>query len=213
MPYEHLRLEKESPVTDRHRPRGFGAQAPADPRGHGNALLRSFRAVREVAADEDLGGFDDRKLLKIRLREGERQLPDFSLIDGLEVVSQEGYEVVLAFATAAGLNLVEQRLATLARDGQVTRKELLFVIDAFEHWTPEDRTGAALAEQGLPQDGPCTLDVELWPQEMPARRQSTLASFRATLNKPSKISAQTWMTQFFGLLCLSRGPFGQFAGR
>ena len=36
---------------------------------------------------------------------------------------------------------------------------------------------------------------------------------KATLNKPPKISAQTWMTQFFGLLCLSRGPFGQFAGR
>ena len=39
------------------------------------------------------------------------------------------------------------------------------------------------------------------------------ATVKATLNKPSKISAQTWMTQFFGLLCLSRGPFGQFAGR
>lgn len=179
MAYEHLRLEKESPVTDRHRPRGFGAPAPADPRGHGNALLRSFRAVREVAANEDLGGFDDRKLLKIRLREGERQLPDFDLIEGLEVVSQEGHEVVLAFATAAALNLVEERLATLARDGRVTRKELLFVIDAFEHWTPEDRTGAALAEQGLPQDGLCTLDVELWPQEQPARRQSTMESFTA----------------------------------
>lgn len=179
MAYEHLRLEKESPVTDRHRPRGFGARAPADPRGHGNALLRSFRAVREVAANEDLGGFDDRKLLKIRLREGERQLPDFNLIDGLEVVSQEGHEVVLAFATAAALNLVEERLATLARDGRVTRKDLLFVIDAFEHWTPEDRTGAALAEQGLPQDGFCTLDVELWPQEQPARRQSTMESFTA----------------------------------
>ena len=36
---------------------------------------------------------------------------------------------------------------------------------------------------------------------------------KATLNKPSKISAQTWMTQLFGLLYLSRGPFGQFAGR
>lgn len=179
MAYEHLRLEKESPVTDRHRRPGFGPPPPADPRGHGNALLRSFRAAREVAANEDLGGFDDRKLLKIRLREGERQLPDFNLIDGLEVVSQEGHEVVLAFATAAGLNLVEERLATLARDGRVTRKELLFVIDAFEHWTPEDRTGAALAEQGLPDDGPCTLDVELWPQEMPARRQSTLESFLA----------------------------------
>ncbi len=179
MAYEHLRLEKESPVTDRHRPRGFGAAAPADPRGHGNALLRSFRAVREVAANQDLGGFDDRKLLKIRLRQGERQLPDFNLIDGLEVVSQEGHEVVLAFATAAALNLVEERLATLARDGRVTRAALLFVIGAFEHWTPEDRTGAALAEQGLPPVGPCTLDVELWPQDMPARRQTTIASFMA----------------------------------
>src|SRR5690606_25040397 len=44
---------------------------------------------------------------------------------------------------------------------------------------PEDRTGAALAEQGLPQDGLCTLDVELWPQEQPARRQSTMESFAA----------------------------------
>ena len=42
---------------------------------------------------------------------------------------------------------------------------------------------------------------------------ASLSLLRATLNKPSKISAQTWMTQFFGLLCLSRGPFGQFAGR
>lgn len=135
--------------------------------------------MREVAANEDLGGFDDRKLLKIRLREGERQLPPFNLIDGLEIVSQEGHEVVLAFATEAALNLVEERLATLARDGRVRRKELLFVIDAFEHWTPEDRTGTALAEQGLPQDGLCILDVELWPQEQPARRQSTMESFTA----------------------------------
>ncbi len=177
MAYEHLRLEKESPITDRHRRPGFGTPTPADPRAHGNTLLRSFRAAREVAINADLGGFDNRKLLKIRLKNGERQLPDFNLIDGLEVVSQEGHEIILAFATAAGLNLVEQRLATLARDGRVTRKELLFVIDAFEHWTPEDRTGAALAEQGLPLDGPCILDVELWPQEMPIRRQSALESF------------------------------------
>lgn len=177
MVYEHLRLEKESPVTDRHRRRGFGSPPPADPRAHGNLLLRSFRSAREVAENEDLGGFDSRRLLKIRLRDGERQLPDFNLIDGLEVVSQEGHEIVLAFATVAGLDLVEQRLVTLSRDGQVTRKELLFVIDGFEHWTPQDRTGAALAEQGLPDDGLCVLDVELWPQEMPIRRQSALTSF------------------------------------
>lgn len=180
MAYEHLRLDKETPTTARHRPQNKKPPfRPEDPRAFGGALLRGFRAAREVAVNEDLGGFDDRKLLKIRLREGERQLPEFEAIAGLEIVSQEGHEVVLAFATAAALDLVEGRLATLARDGQVTRKELLFVIDAFEHWTPEDRTGAALAEQGLPQDGLCTLDVELWPQEQPARRQSTMESFTA----------------------------------
>lgn len=180
MAYEHLRLEKETPTTDRHRRQNKKpAFQPEDPRAFGSALLRGFRALREVAVNEDLGGFDNRKLLKIRLREGERQLPEFEAIAGLEIVSQEGHEVVLAFATAAALDLVEGRLATLARDGQVTRKELLFVIDAFEHWTPEDRTGAALAEQGLPEDGLCTLDVELWPQEQPARRQSTMESFTA----------------------------------
>lgn len=179
MAYEHLRLEKESPIEDRHRRPGFGRQAPADPRGHGAALLRSFQALREIAAQEAVGGFDDRQLLKIRLQEGEKQLPDFDQIDGLEIVSQEGHEVVLAFASEAGLNRVEERLATLARNGTVTRKELLFVIQAFEQWTPADRTGAALAEQGLPPDGPCTVDVELWPQDMPARRQATVQSFLA----------------------------------
>ena len=50
-------------------------------------------------------------------------------------------------------------------------------------------------------------------QEHRGEYPSLWAAIKATLNKPSKISAQTWMTQFFGLLCLSRGPFGQFAGR
>lgn len=177
MAYEHLRLEKESPITERYRRPGFGPPPPADPRGHGSTLLRSFLAAREVTDNDDLGGFDNRKLLKIRLKEGERRLPEFGLIEGLEVISQEGHEVVLAFATAEGLRLVEERLATLARDGSVTRKELLFVVDAFEHWTPQDRTGAALAEQGMPNEGLCTLDVELWPQDMPRRRQSTMDAF------------------------------------
>lgn len=179
MAYEHLRLEKETPIKDRHRRRGFGSAAPADPRGHGAALLRSLRAMREVVVEQDLGGFDERKLLKIRLREGERQLPDFDSIPGIEVVSQEAYALVLAFATEAGLAEVERRLATLARDGRVTRQELLYVVDAFDHWTPEDRMGAALAEQGLPQQGQCVLDIELWPQEMPARRQAAITSFLA----------------------------------
>ena len=57
-------------------------------------------------------------------------------------------------------------------------------------------------------------DVNLWPLiGVAIIIVGFVLRFKATLNKPSKISAQTWMTQFFGLLCLSRGPFGQFAGR
>jgi hypothetical protein len=60
---------------------------------------------------------------------------------------------------------------------------------------------------------PWTAEVLKWLHPMRSSRYLFSETFKATLNKPSKISAQTWMTQFFGLLCLSRGPFGQFAGR
>lgn len=179
MPYEHLRLEKEAPLADRHPRTGRGTAAPTDPKGHGDALARSFRAVRDLTVDErDVGGFDDRRLLKIRLREGVGMLPAFEVIPGIEVVSQEARAVVLAFATDAGLDEVERRLTALARDGAVTRAELLYAIDGFDQWTPEDRMGAALRQQGF-RDAPVqVLDVELWPQEQPLRRQAALGSFR-----------------------------------
>ncbi|MDP2073400.1 S8 family peptidase [Hydrogenophaga sp.] len=178
MTYEHLRLEKETPLTERHRRRGMGGAAPADPRAHGAALLRSFEEVRHQVDLQDVGGFDECRLLKIRLRAGETQLPDFAQIPGLEVVSQEEHTIVLAFATEAGLSEVEARLATLAREGAVTRKDLLYVIDGFDHWTPQDRQGAALRELGRPGVEHFVLDVELWPQDQPARREALMASFR-----------------------------------
>lgn len=178
MAYEHLRLEKETPLTERHRRRGFGAAAPEDPRGHGAKLLISFGAAMEQL-QLDVGGFDERKLLKIRLREGERQLPEFAQIPGLEIVSQEENTVVLTFASDAGLTEVETRLTTLASTGTVARKELLYVIEGFDHWTSEDRLGAALRELGRPEVEPFVLDVELWPQEQPARREALMTSFRA----------------------------------
>ena len=63
------------------------------------------------------------------------------------------------------------------RDGVVTRKELLFVIEDFDHWTPQDRTGPALRDGGLPAVEPFVLDAELWPQERQDKRQALLRSF------------------------------------
>ena len=177
MSYEHLRLEREAPLTDRHRRRGRGRAAPADIRAHGARLAQKLEEVRQHALIEDVGGFDDRKLLKIRLQQGDKSVPRFDRIPGVEIVSQEDESIVLAFASDEGLANFERRLTALARDGTVTLKELLYAIEDFDRWTPQDRTGAALREQGFPAVEPFVLDVELWPQDRPDRRQAILKSF------------------------------------
>lgn len=177
MSYEHLRLEREAPLTERHPRRGMGAPPPADVRAHGARLAQKLDEVRQHALVENIGGFDDRMLLKIRLQPGEKSVPDFHHILGVEVVSQEDEAIVLAFATDDGLTEFERRLTTLARDGTVTRKDLLYAIEDFDQWTPKDRMGAALREQGFPVHEHFVLDVELWPQDRLDRRHALLESF------------------------------------
>ena len=187
MAYEHLRLERETPINPRHPRRGFGAGfTPENPRAYGADLGQRLRAAKERIADPaqaDIGGFDDRTLLKIRLHAGDKSVPRFDTIPGVEIVSQEDESIVLAFATDEGLNAFESRLVTLAREGTVTRKELLYAIEDFDHWTPEDRTGNALREHGFPAQSPFTLDIELWPQERQDRRQAMVRIFLAWLQE------------------------------
>lgn len=186
MAYEHLRLEREAPINPRH-PRGFGGGfKPTDPRAYGAQLGQRFQAAKTRLTDPaqaDIGGFDNRKLLKIRLRAGEKNVPAFDAIPGVEIVSQEDEALVLAFATDEGMREFEQRLATLARDGTVTRKELLYAIEDFDHWTPEDRTGNALRAHGFPAQAPFILDIELWPQERQDKRQAMVCTFLAWLQE------------------------------
>ncbi len=126
MSYEHLRLEREAPLTEIHKKRYMDGPPPADVRAHGAHLAQRLQQVRRPELAEDVGGFDDRKLLKIRLQPGDKSVPRFDRIPGVEIVSQEYESIVLAFATADGLAEFESRLATLARGDTVTRKELLY---------------------------------------------------------------------------------------
>ena len=59
MAYEHLRLEREAPSTERHPRRHPGIRPPADPRAHGAALAGRLDQARQRAMAEDVGGFDD----------------------------------------------------------------------------------------------------------------------------------------------------------
>lgn len=183
MPYEHLPFSRETTLADRYRRQDKRPRyKPDDPRGFGRKLGASLTEAARTAAEQDVGGFDDRLLLKVTLREGE-QLPDLNAIPGIELVSQEDKTIVLAFADQQGLAEVEQRLATLARDGRTTRAQLLYALEEFDHWTPEDRTGAALGQFGTPDTDTFMLDVELWPQERADRRGAMIDTFKQVLQQ------------------------------
>jgi len=183
MPYEHLSFSREAALTERHRIRDpRPGYTPADPREFGRQLASKLDKGRQRAQSEDIGGFDERLLLKIRLKEGER-FPDLEGIHGIELISQEDTTVVLAFMDETGQAEVEQRLASLARDGTATRAQLLYVLEDFDHWTAEDRTGAALRRHGVPDADSFMLDVELWPQERQDRRTKMVETFKAQLRE------------------------------
>ena len=199
MPYDHLRLGREEPLTARHRvQRNVPRFTPEDSRAFGTILRTKFEESNARNAQADLGGFDNRRLLKITLRAGGKMLPQFDAIPGVEVVSQEAETIVLAFASEEGLQNFEARLATLSQSGDVTRKDILYAIEDFDRWTAADRKGAALREQGIPQRPEFMLDVELWPLDGAEQRRRLLDSFRQwaeqqgmerldTLNQPSLI--------------------------
>jgi hypothetical protein len=176
MAHQHLKLSRDEPVTDRHRPQRIVPKfTPENPREFGSDLRTKLVSAQERVV-ADTGGFDNRRLLKIVLRDGEI-LPQLDAIPGIEIVSQEEKTVVLAFASEAGLQEFESRLTTLAQSGAVTRKEIFYAIEDFDRWTPEDRKGNALRSQGLPDSQTFTLDIELWPLEATNQRVQMLETF------------------------------------
>jgi hypothetical protein len=183
MPYEHLKFGRELPLTDRHKKQDMRPRfRPDDPKAYGTALRLTFDAARQRAAAEDINGYDDRILFKVQLRE-DATVPTLGDIPGVELLSQEDKSVVLAFADRNGLAEFESRLSSLARDGTASRADLLYALQSFDHWTPEDRKGAALKQHGFPSSDIFILDIELWPMERVDRRNAMLTAFLGWLRE------------------------------
>lgn len=177
MSYEHLEFSREIALTDRHRRQDRRPRfRPDNPREYGAALRQGFDDAKQRAEAEDIGGYDDRVLFKVLLRE-DATVPALDDIPGVELISQEDKLVVLAFADRAGLGEFERRLSSLARDGTATRADLLYALQDFDHWTPEDRKGSALRLQGFPDGERFILDIELWPLERADRRDALVSGF------------------------------------
>lgn len=176
--YPHLRIEREEPVNQK-RARGFPrVTSPDDISDHGRRLHDTFVAAKE-AAEQDIGGFDNRCLFKLQM-EG-LSSENIEQIPGVELVSEESGGYALAFADQQALTEFEARLSTLIRGELPKRKEILYALQAFDHWTPEDRTGWALKRDGMPPEGHFMLDVELWPLSRSDERPNLQMAFEKWL--------------------------------
>jgi hypothetical protein len=172
--YAHLRIQREEPINERRPGKPQFGRPPQDVRAHAIRLQERLEAARDTS--DYSPGFDNRLLLKIQL--DSRVSPDLlESVGGTELISQEAGGVVLAFADEQAIEVFEARLATMRAGERVTRQQLLYALQSFDHWTPEDRKGWALRRDGFPQ-GRFYVDVELWPVRRQDDRTALVAHFR-----------------------------------
>lgn len=161
--HPHLELAREEPVTERRR-RGGGAarEKPPNFEQHAERLKQHLQDVLR-ATDDQVGGYDARRLIKIELTD--KVLPEelAKALQGVQIVSQEDGKLVLAFATDNHLDRFEARLTTLAAGRTVTYRNVMYALQELGYWTSEDRKGWALTQAGFPEKETFLLDVELWP--------------------------------------------------
>ena len=140
--HPHLALAREEPVTERRSPRAFSSAAPPDdPRRHATVLRERLQAARAAAATEDVGGYDERHLIKITLAAKVSPEDVAKATGNVHVVSQEDDTLLLAFGSDEQLTAFETKL-----DSLVVRHVIIFghghglqraIIDESQHRTPE----------------------------------------------------------------------------
>jgi hypothetical protein len=162
--FPHLSLNREEPVTEK-RPGGRPLFVPPDdPPAHGRRLQERLESAK-IQTDEDIGGFDDRRLFRFTVNKGFDPDTLRNVSPEIEFVSQEGDKIVVAFVSAAALESFEARLTSLAKGEQVKYKQVLYALQSVDRWSPKDRTGWALGYEGFPDQASFVIDIELWPIE------------------------------------------------
>ena len=180
--FPHLALQREDPITEKRSGRPPIPTTPSDPAVHGRTLHQRLETAK-TEASTDVGGFDDRPLFRFTVEKGFDPDALRNISNNIEVVSQEGDDVVVAFVSTAALESFEARLASLIGGEEVQYKSVLYALQGIDGWSTDDRTGWALRQEGLPADTPFTLDVELWPlEDRPEERSELWQAFEAWLS-------------------------------
>jgi len=184
--FPHLRIQREEKINEK-RPGTFPPpKPPSDPASHGRGLQQRLETAK-AQVTEDQGGFDDRRLFRFTVQKGFNpddleKIADADVRKDIEVISQEGDEIVLAFVSEAALESFEALLTTLVEGGAPTNQQVFFALRGIDGWRPQDRMGWALRTEGFPEQETFNLDIELWPlEDNPPEREALWRAFEEWL--------------------------------
>lgn len=181
--YPHLQIAREEPVNEKRPAGNPRATPPSDIPAHGRRIQQTLEAAK-TEAQEALGGFDERRLLRFKVEKGFYPDDLRKISSEIEFVSQEDETIAVGFATDAALAEFESRLASLIQGEHVVNKQVLFALTEVGSWTPENRTGWALKKHGIPGVESFCLDVELWPlEDKPEGQEKIREAFEAWLEQ------------------------------
>jgi len=183
--YPHLPLQREEPITEKRSGNPPRFKEPADPAEHAKNLELQLKYTIQQT-EKDIGGFDDRKLFRFQVEKGFNPDELRKISKEIEFVSQENDEIVVAFVSQSALQSFEARLASIAKGETVTNKQVYYALHAMSGWTPDDRIGWSLKQEGFPETESFYLDLELWPiEDNPKERQLLLSRFESWLRENS----------------------------
>ncbi|HEC11832.1 MAG TPA: S8 family peptidase [Acidiferrobacteraceae bacterium] len=174
--HPHLRILREEPINERRSKPPPRFKVPDDPSAHAHKL-QGFLQKAQEHADEDIGGFDERRLFRFEVQPGFNPDDIRRLAPGIDLISQEEKTIILAFASEAAVEEFEARLSTLAEGGKPTNRNFIYALQGVDSWTAADRRGWALKQEGLPETETFVLDVELWPLATQAERSRLRNAF------------------------------------
>ena len=172
--YLHLEIIRGQPENERRRRRGYGVPPPSNPKSFAKKLGGEL-AAHTPPPPEEIPGFDPRRLLKLTV-EG-ISADELTKLPGISVVSEEGKNITVLFATEAGLSEFQHRLKQISAGRMATRQAILFAVKKVEEFTPQDRMGTALRVEGVPKEERFLVDVELWPLELAPEREAMVSNF------------------------------------
>jgi hypothetical protein len=181
--YPHLSLQREEPITEKRSGQPPKRKIPDNPAAHGQCLRERLRETI-VQTESDIGGFDNRRLFRFQVEKGFNPADLKKIYSDIEFISQEGDDIVVAFVSQSALESFEARLASLIQGEAITNSQVYYALQGMTGWSPEDRSGWALKNEGVPETEPFLLDTELWPiEDNQNERQKLLRSFEAWLEK------------------------------